>query len=146
MPVISRSSTADSEESRDGFTLSDHVPAGATNRETSIRVDSDATIERLAVRIYTGAELDLQLEPVRRTTDGNTPDQPLLEYSGKRYIDGDDDRYQWIISEPVEEGDEIVLKATNKDGSNAYDYRANFDVDYHGGSSRGPLNFIKGVL
>lgn len=147
MAVISdRNATGQSDEPRDGVTLSDQVPASTTGQEVTYEVDSDATIERIQIRIYEGAELDLQLEPIRRTTEGATPDQPLLEYAGKSYIDGDDDVYEFVVSEAIHNGEKIVIKATNNDGSNAYDYRVNVDVDYHGGSGRGPLSFLGGVL
>lgn len=144
MPVLSRNNDATAVGPKDGFSLSDQVPAGATDREVRITVDTAATIERMEVRIYQGPELDLEIEPVRRPNAANVSDQPLLEYSGKEYVDGDDDLYTWQVAEPVEEGDEIVIIATNRDGSNAYDYRVNFDVDYHGGSSRGILSALQG--
>lgn len=146
MSVISdRSAESRAAEPKDGFTLSDRVPASTTDQEVSITLDSDATVERLSIRIYPGAELDLQLVPVVRTSGGGSRDRPLLEFAGKEYVDGDDDMYVWELSKPVEEGDEIVMKATNNDGSNAYDYRANFDVDYRAGST-GLLASIGGVL
>lgn len=147
MPLISdRNQTAESSEPKDGFTLSDQVPAGATDQETSLEVDQAATVERLSIRIYPGAQLDLELRPVVRQERGNTSDQNLIEYAGKEYIDGDDEQYHWDLSVPIEQGDKIVIQATNRDGSNAYDYRANLDIDYQGGSSRGLLNAIGGVF
>lgn len=146
MPVLSRDQDAEATGPKDGFSLSDQVPGGATGREVSARVDTDATIERISIRIYQGPELDLELEPMVRERGGGSRKRPILEYSGKEYVDGDDDLYVWDVAEPVEEGEEIVVEATNRDGSNAYDYRANFDVDYHGGTSRGLLETIGGVL
>lgn len=133
MSVISgRSETV--EQEREGLTLSDHVPAGATDQEVSVKIPQSATVERLSVRIYTGAELDLELYPYIQREDGTR--QPLLELVGKEYIDGDDDLYEWTLSRPIESGDEITISATNNDGSNAYDYRANLDLEYAGGLSR----------
>jgi len=146
MPVLDRDTDAAAAGPKDGFTLSDQVPAGATEREVEVTVDTDATIERLSIRIYTGAELDLELRPLVRTTGGGSRDEPLLEYAGKEYLDGDDDRYTWDLAQPIEDGEKIVIEATNNDGSNAYDYRANVDVDYHGGTGRSLLATIGGFL
>lgn len=146
MPVLDRQNDATAAGPKDGFSLSDQVPAGATGREVSARVDTDATIERISIRIYQGPELDLELEPMVQERGGGSRKRPILEYSGKEYVDGDDDLYVWDVAEPVEEGEEIVVQATNRSGSNAYDYRANFDVDYHGGTGRGLLESIGGFL
>lgn len=143
MSIISdRNTTAESDGDRDGMTIGDHVPAGATGREASITLDAPATIEHLSVRIYQGAQLDLELRPVVRHKD-NT-EQPLLEYAGKTYVDGDDDRWDWPLSKSIEEEEEIVIYATNRDGSNAYDYRVNVAIDYHGGSSRNLVSLLSG--
>lgn len=146
MPVLSRDNDSEATGPKDGFTLSDQVPAGATNRAVKVEVDTDATIERMSFRIYPGAELDLELVPYVYETGGGRRKRPILEFGGKEYVDGDDDRYPFEVSEPIEEGEEIVIEATNRDGSNAYDYRVNFDVDYHGGTERGFLASLGGVF
>lgn len=145
MSVISaRNADAEGDAGRDGITLSDHVIAGATDQEVSISVDAGATIERVAARIYDGPQLDLELRPMIKTNDNQY--RPLLEYGGKQYIDGDDDVYEWAVAQSIEAGEEIVVKATNQDGSNAYDYRMNFDLEYEGGVGRAISSILGGVL
>lgn len=120
---------------RRGVTISDRVPAGATNRKMRYRVPRDGTVEAFSLRIYSGAELDLEIKPyvVQKADEGQTD---LIRMVGKDHLDGDDDVYRFDTSVPVEQGDEIVLSATNQDGSNAYDYRSNIEIDHAGGLSR----------
>lgn len=141
MSVISgRSSEPDSVPDKEAVSFSDHVPAGDST-ELTLTLPADATVERLAVRIYTGAELDLQLRAEVQQGE-NAPARPLVQHVGKDYIDGDDDFHEWDLSQSVEEGDAIVITAENNDGSNAYDFRANMDIDY----ASGGLRLFGGVL
>lgn len=132
MSVIS--GRQDSIASREAASLSDHVPAATTEQVLTLTVERPATVERVALRIYQGAQLDLEIRPYIRRK--NNTEQPLIELVGKEYIDGDDDLYVWDISRPLEDNEEIVFSATNNDGSNAYDYRVNLDLDYADGASR----------
>lgn len=116
---------------KDSFSLSEQVPANSEST-TSIEVPSDGTIERVQIRIYTGAELDLQLEPVIRTESGQ--ERPIVKLRGKSVIDGDDDFYEFVPVKPIQDNDQIIIKATNN-GANALDYRVNIDVDYRAGLS-----------
>lgn len=148
MPVISgRSESGELDDPKEGVTLGDRVPAGATEQRMEFEVLADATVEQFSVRIYQGAQLDLQLEVFieRKINESRTRRDDIVEMVGKEYIDGDDDVYEWDVSQPIEEEDKLVILATNNDGSNAYDYRANFDVDYEGGVSRG-LSRLLGVF
>jgi len=141
MPVITdRSSSPESVPDKEAISLSDQVAAGSTQTLT-YKVPEEATVERFAVRIYVGAELDLEIDPYIKT-DGNEPNRTLIDLVGKQYIDGDDDRYEFDLSRSIPDSAEIVLEATNNDGSNAYDYRANLEIDYASGASR----FLGGIL
>lgn len=145
MPVISErnatGSNSDQVGDRRGVTFADQVPAGATNRTLTYTIPRDATVERVQVRIYDGAQLDLELSPyISQGADEGRTD--VIRTVGKDYIDGDDDVYEWDVSLPVERGDELVWSATNNDGSNAYDYRAIVDVEHGGGLRR----LVGGVL
>lgn len=141
MSVISgRNQSTRSDGDKEGVTLSDRVPANTTDQEVTLEITQEATIERMSVRIYTGAELSLELYPFIRRDDNST--QPVIEMVGKSYVDGDDDYHEWDLSRGLEAGDELVIQATNNDGSNAYDYRVNVDIDYANGLSR----FLGGVF
>jgi hypothetical protein len=118
---------------RDAYSIAESVAAGATSEQT-IELPADATIERVQVRIYVGAELDLELQPIIRDDTGT--ERPIVKFGGKNYIDGDDDFYQFSPSKPVKDNEEIVIRATNNDATVALDYRVNLDVDYAGGVER----------
>lgn len=114
-------------ERRDGLSFGKNVPAIASG-EQKHQVDRAGSIERVELRIYTGAELDLDLELYVDPTEGNR--RAIVELEGKTTIDGDDDKYVWHPSHPFEEDDEIVVKFENQDTNNDYDYRVNMDIDY----------------
>lgn len=126
-----------------GQSLAKQVPA-ATEDEVSIPLDGPATVESLMLRIYVGAENTLRLRPMKKKNNGY---EDLLDYAddGKHYVDGDDDVWEWDLSVPVGEDEEIVIRYDNRDGSNAHNFRANLDVDYFGGTKR-VLEAVKGVL
>jgi hypothetical protein len=123
---------------KDSFSISEQVPANSSSEQV-VEVPSDATIERLQVRIYTGAELDLNITPVVRTSTGQ--ERPIVKLRGKSVIDGDDDFYEFAPTKPIQDNDKLVVKATNT-GTNALDYRVNIDVDYRNGL----VSFVGGLL
>lgn len=88
------------------------------------RLQEEGTVEKVRVRIYPGAELDLRVEPFIEIGDSNSHRLPLITYggNGKTYVDGDDDTFEFQVSEFVD-GDEVVgVRAENLDGSNTYDF------------------------
>lgn len=129
-------------ENRTPVTLSEQVAAGATASDVSYTVPADATIEKFQVRIYEGAELDLQVRP-QVLEQGSAQPTPLVDIAGKSYIDGDDDLFTWELSRPVEEGAEIRMRSKNLDGTNPYDYRANLELNNVGGTD-GTLSQLLG--
>lgn len=147
MPVISERNAEGSDSDQIGdkrpVTFADQVPASSTQKIT-YDVPKDATIEHAQVRIYQGAELDLQLQIyIDQGEDEGSTD--VIRTVGKDYIDGDDDDYPFDLSMPIERGDTLVLEATNNDGSNAYDYRVNMEFERAGGAMR-PLAMLKEVF
>lgn len=132
---------------RDGVTLSAAVAPGG---EETIRYEAEenSTVEEVSVRLYDGAEFTLRLYPRIERKDG-TNDYDLVELAGKEYIDGDDELFHWSVSEPLREGDEIVVEAINHDGNNERNFRMNCDIDSLGGTSRGLARIIdlfRGVI
>lgn len=123
------------------------VAAGAEDDEESYTVEAPATLRDPAVRIYTGAQLDLQLRLYIVRESGQR--DPWVQLEGKEYLDGDDDLYTWPTSEiAIEDGEKIMIQADNNDGTNPYDYRVTWTEDREGGASRflaGLRSLIPGV-
>jgi hypothetical protein len=118
---------------RQAYRFAATVPAGATVRLTE-RIPRDGTVESVKVRIYVGAQLALQVKPY--VTNERQFDRPLVYYApapAKQFIDGDDDRFEWHIREPVAVDDYLVVEITNTDATNSYDASVDMEVDYLGG-------------
>jgi hypothetical protein len=112
------------------------VSAGTTE-ELTYRVEKDATVEHLMVRIYRGAELDLHVKPFIKTGDDDSRRRiDLVQFNGKDFVDGDGDKWEFPVSEPVKEGDLIGVEAENKDGTYDYDFAMNVTIDRAGGTDR----------
>ncbi|MWG34158.1 hypothetical protein [Halomarina oriensis] len=101
--------------------------------ELTEEVSRDATVERVTVRIYLGAELDLRVRPFVTESQSR---RPLVVYQGKQYIDGDNDVYEFALSEPVAGGESIGVEVENRDGTNSYDFSMTATVDHDGGLNR----------
>lgn len=110
-------------------------------------VPEDVTVERLSVRIYRGAELELRLSPFvdRDRADDRERREPLVTFEGKQYIDGDDDFFEFDLAIPVEEGQEIGVEVENLDGTYTYNFSAIVELDSAGGLDR-VFNVIGGLL
>lgn len=133
--------------SKFGLTFARQVPAAEDDR-VAYEVQRDATVEGVEARIYSGAENTLHLT-IKHIPATGTP-TPLVgtvdeDGTGKSYIDGDDDVYNWDVSHPVEKGDILVVDHDNTDGSNAHNYRVNMNLDYMDGTDR-ILGGIRGLL
>lgn len=109
--------------------------------ELTEEVSRDATVERVTVRIYLGAELDLRVRPFVTESDSR---RPLVVYQGKQYIDGDNDVYEFTLSEPVAGGERIGVEVENKDETNSYDFSMTATVDHGGGLNRAVSAFLGG--
>lgn len=105
-------------------------PQNVETYDSEIREDS--TVEKVNVRIYPGAGLALRLEILK--VDNQTGiESELIRTEGKQYIDGDDENYEWEISEPIKKDDKIRVRATNIADEEELNFRANLDVDERGG-------------
>lgn len=127
---------------KSGSTIAKQVPATDQDR-VSWRVPRDGTLEKLAVRIYIGAENTLRLNVYHEHEDGGQ--ELLIQPQGKNFIDGDDDRWEWDLAVPVRQNDAIVVDYENTDGTNAHNFRVTLDVDYYNGVERF-THALKGVL
>ena len=124
---------------REAFRLALQVAASGSG-EISERVRGDCTLEKVSMRIYIGAQLDLRLTPMIERASAGGIREPIIKYApgGKQYIDGDDDGFVWSMSVPLQVDDNIVIGYVNNDVANAYDFAVDFEVDYLGGSVRIP--------
>jgi hypothetical protein len=134
-------------ESQDSIRIAGAVGPGneATWRH---EMGSDATIEQLDVRIYTGAELDLRVSPFVEYGTDQSNRLPLIKFAGdKDYVDGEGDSWEFPISEGVERSEFIGVSVENVDDSYTYDFAVDFVVDRAGGTSRfGALKQLLGVV
>jgi len=117
--------------SKRGISFSTTVEAGSSDVQ-EYDVSDPATIEQLSIRIYPGAETDLEIVPQVLKDQTNTAES-LVRFQGKEYVDGDDDVFEWDLSVPVVEDDKIQIRAENKDANNPYDYRVNVEIDERNG-------------
>lgn len=129
-------------DNRRSVRFAEHVNAASTITLTKT-VEQDATVEKLTVRIYRGAELALQLEPfVKR--DGR--EFALVEHQGKQYIDGDGDFFEFPVSESVETDDEVGVRVTNEAADYGYSFALDVVLDREGGTARSLTSFIGGLF
>jgi len=135
------------DDTKDSLRLAGRAGPGASD-ELRHSLEVDATIEKITVRIYRGAELDLEVKPsvAYDADEGRASNVPLITFvdGGKQYVDGDGDRWEFPVSVPVTEGDEIVVKVNNTDPDNGYDYAVDVVLEKAAGASR--IDQIVGVI
>jgi hypothetical protein len=120
------------DRTREGVSFAKEVAAGS-EETLSYEVPNDGTIESIKVRIYPGPQNDLHVTPYVNREGG--ADSNLVELKGKDHFDGDDDTWSFGLSKDIETGDLIKVQAVNNDANNPYNFRANVEVDYRGGST-----------
>jgi len=129
----------DVQETREGVSFAADIPADS-EETLEYELNGPATIERISVRIYPGPENDLHITPLIRRGSGS--DIRLVQFEGKSFFDGDDDKWVFEPSKDVTGDDVIAVVAENLDGSNEYSYRVNLDIDYRAGGG----SFIGSIL
>lgn len=92
----------------------------------------------MAIRFYDGPRLSLEVSPVRIRGQDRVP---LIDHIGLETVVGDDDYFEFHVSEELEEDDELAVEVTNT-GDYDYHFVADIDVDYAGGVQR----ILGGVL
>jgi hypothetical protein len=105
-------------------------------------MEEPATIEQLMVRIYRGAELDLQVVPFVKQGGDDGSRHPVVTLRGKDYIDGDGDKWQFSAVEQVQPGDLVGVEVTNTNSEFAYDFASDFTIDRAGGTTRSLLSML----
>jgi len=126
---------------RDNLRFATGVPAGES-KELTHEINDPATIEGVDVRIYRGAELDLQLVPFARFGGDDAPKTPLVTLIGKDYIDGDGDEFNFTLSESVTPGDVVGVEVENVSTEFDYDFAVDMDLDHEGGATRSATSIL----
>jgi hypothetical protein len=124
-------------DTRDTIRFADRVTGGSSDVETH-QVDRPSTIEGVNVRIYRGAQLDLEITPFIEVGDdpSNLNRIPVLTFAGgKSYVDGDNDAWEFPVSIPIDDDERIGVEVQNTDPNNAYDYSVDFELDRTAGST-----------
>jgi hypothetical protein len=101
-------------------------------------LERDATVERVDVRVYRGAEFALEVEPFvdREKDPDRTQREPLLTYRGRQFVAGDGDRFQFPVSRDVKSGQTVGVQATNQSSNFAYDFNTTLILEHAGGTRR----------
>lgn len=111
---------------KNGISLASETPAGSTEK-IEYDPDNSGYITWVEIRIYVGAETDLNLDPYIQTEIESK--RKLIEYVGKDGIDGDDDSYTFNVNVPIEDDAKVVVEADNTDPDNAHSWRVNMDFE-----------------
>lgn len=122
--------------------FAESVDPGSTVTLTK-SVEEAASVEEVAVRIYRGAELALQVQPFVKRNDRRFE---LVEYHGKDYVDGDGDFWEFTVSEGVEKDDVVGVEVENISPDYAYDFACHLKMDREGGTERPATSFIDRLL
>lgn len=107
--------------------------AASGSGELKSDVDFPARVVEVAVRVYAGNELSLQLVPVLRYRGEATP---LVEFAegGHQYIVGDDDAFVFKTDVDAPRGSTLGVQYTNTDAVNAYDFAVDITLHAQQGS------------
>jgi len=131
-----------SNNTKAGQSLAQTVEAEGSGKVT-LPITDPGTLEHLKLRIYPGAENYLRLTPQVNRSNGY---EDVIALAGKTYIDGDDDSFEWELSKPLREGDELVIRYQNLDTAYEHSFRAVASIDYAGGLTRWVPSALSGVL
>lgn len=107
---------------------------GASSSGTErYNVKKNGTIEKIAIRIYSGAEDTLQLNVFKDNDEVDNLQKIIETPDDQNFIGGNEDFFTFEISEEVTQEDEIVVEYDNTDGSNPHRYKINMEIDRTGG-------------
>lgn len=118
--------------------FSETVPPGEGVTLTT-SLDYEATVEEVRVRFYRGPELDLEVLPFKKSGRDRLS---LVDLLGREVVVGDDDYFEFQVSEPVESGDTIGIEVTNTSDEYAYDATVDIVLDQAGGGRRAAQAFL----
>jgi len=102
--------------------------------DLAIEIVEDATVEEVTVRFYPGPQLDLEIRPFVEPDEGNRVS--IIDLVGRQNIIGDDDVFEFHVSEAIERGDVIGVEYNNTDPDNGYDVIVDMEIERAGGVKR----------
>lgn len=95
----------------------------------------DATVEELTARFYAGQQRALHVQVLKLA---HQTEYSLIHFpkDGVQYLAGDDDRFNWQISEPIlgSQGEQLLVRFINTDAANKYGAAIDLSVDFAGGA------------
>jgi hypothetical protein len=113
--------------------LQNEVPANTTNYTDSVTwtAPDDGVITSLLVWHVPNSEDALRTRPVRITTDNRRKDIPSYpDDSGEEFITGEPDDRPYEVREPIREGEQIAVAATNTNANYAYRFAVVPTINY----------------
>lgn len=137
MPISSQ------DERQDSVRFSGTVEPGK-KEELTYDISKGARVEELRVRIYRGAELDLEVFPFIERGAGRR--EPLVTLAGREAIVGDADFFEFPVSVPVDEPQKVGVEAKHVGSEFPLDYQVTMVLDYEGGVDRGLFSMFRGWL
>jgi hypothetical protein len=96
------------------------------------RLKDFGTITQINMLFYSGPQGDLQLRPVVIHKGKQTDDFFTYPKGTEPYISGDNIFFEFPVSLDVENDDELVLYAENKDANNVYTVVCHVIIEYIG--------------
>lgn len=115
------------DKTKETYRLATTVAPGESNR-LSRRLTDVGTLEQITVRIYVGAVLNLHIMPRLNKLHGRLMD--VIDYTGKQFIDGDDDVYVFPVGIPVVVDNELIVDFVNLSATDTLDFAVDFVVDH----------------
>lgn len=109
------------------------VSAGTSGTFT-YNVRKDGTIENLDIRIYSGAEDELEIDVYVVNQESGLRRKVVETPDDQSYIGGNEDFFQFRASQEVTSDDQIEIDYNNTDGNNPHRYKINVEIDRTGGT------------
>lgn len=134
------------QDRRDTIHFSESVAPGSSVTLTK-QMENAATIERIDIRIYRGAEFALEVEPLKFPEQGEqSRREPLLRYRGREFVAGDGDRFSFPVAREVDPDQELGVEVRNTASDFSYDFNVAIIVEYAGGSERTVGGLLEGIF
>lgn len=97
-------------------------------------VPADGVVERMTVRIYQGAQLQLRLRPY--VIRPRQEEYSLVRFAAppaKQFLDGDDDFFIYLLYVDVTDKDTLAVWYHNLQATHTYDFRVAVEINYAAG-------------
>lgn len=120
------------DEARESPHLQTEVSANTDqwSDEVTWTAPDDGVITSLLAWHVPNSEDALKTRPVVLTENNERRDIPEYPDDGEQFITGEPDDRPYQVSEPIREGEQVVIEAANSNGSYAYRFAVVPTVDY----------------